>query len=150
MKAFSFRLEQILRWREMQLGLQRARVAAAGGKVSQTQSSLDAQKRDAAASAEQIRREPTGVTLTSYARNIEISLAGIREEEERLVAAQRALGVEMDRLLERNRKLRLLEDLKEAERREWRMDHERELAAFVDEAFLGRVLRGTIGKRTGA
>jgi hypothetical protein len=43
-----------------------------------------------------------------------------------------------------------LEDLREAGHREWRGEHERELAAFADEAFLGRVLRGTIGKRTGA
>ena len=60
------------------------------------------------------------------------------------------LLVEMDRLLEGDRKLRLLQDLKKAGRREWRMEHERELAAFADEAFVGRVSRGTIGKRTGA
>jgi hypothetical protein len=150
MKAFSFRLEQVLRWREMQLNLQRARVAAAGGQVSQNQSLVEARKTDAAASAEQIRREPTGVALTSYARRIEVSRAGIREAEEGLAAAQRALTMEMGRLLEGNRRLRLLEDLKEGGRREWRMEHERELGAFADEAFLGRVLRGTIGKRTGA
>ncbi len=134
----------------MQLNLQRARVAAVGEKVSQTQSLVESQKREAAAGAEQIRREPTGVALTCYARQVEISRAGIREAEEQLAAARRALRGEMDRLLEGNRKLRLLEDLKEAGRREWRMEHERELAASADEAFLGRVLRGTIGKRTGA
>lgn len=150
MKAFSFRLEQVLRWREMQLGLQRARAASAVGKVSQSKSLLESQKTEAAASAEQIRREPTGIALTSYARNVEISRAGIREAEERLAGAQRALMVEMDRLLEGNRKLRLLQDLKKAGRHEWRIEHERELAAFADEAFLGRVSRGTIGKRTGA
>jgi hypothetical protein len=150
MKSCSFRLEQVLRWREMQLNLQRARVGAAGVKVSQSQFLLESRKTEAAASVEQVRREPTGIVLTSYAHNFELSRAGIREAEEQLAAAQRALTVEMDRLLVGNRKLRLLEDLKETGRREWRMEYERELAAFADEAFLGRVLRGTIGKRTGA
>jgi hypothetical protein len=150
MKAFSFRLEQVLRWREMQLNLQRARVAAAGGKVSQNQSLVDFLKKEEAASGQQIRREPTGLALASYARHVQTSRVRIREAEQKLSAAQIALTAETDRLLESNRKLRLLEDLRDAGHREWRMEHERELAAFADEAFLGRVLRGTIGKRTGA
>jgi hypothetical protein len=150
MKTFSFRLEQVLKWREMQLSLQRARVAAVAGRVSQSQSLLESRKTEAAMSAEQIRREPTGAVLASYARHSETSRARIQETARQLGAAQRDLAVETDRLLEANRKLRLLEDLKKAGNREWRMEHERELAAFADEAFLGRVLRGTIGKRTGA
>ena len=150
MKTFSFRLEQVLRWREMQLGLQRARVATAAGKVSQSQSLVDSRKKEEAASAEQIRREPTGLALASYARHAETSRVRIVEAEQKLAAAQQALTAETDRLLESNRKLRLLEDLRDAGYRAWRMEHERELAAFADEAFLGRVLRGTIGKRTGA
>lgn len=150
MKAFTFRLEQVLRWREMQLNLRRALVAAAGLKVSETQSVLESQKNEAAASAEQIRHEPTGVALSSYSHRVQISRAAIRETEERLAAAQRALRVEMDRLVEGHRKLRLLEDLKDAGHSEWQSEHERELAAFADEAFAGRVLRGTIGKRRGA
>jgi len=150
MKAFSFRLEQVLRWREIELGLQRARTAAAIGKVSQLRSLLDSQKEEAALSAEQIRRGPTGIALASYSRHLETERVRTRETGEQLVAAQRALSAETDHLLAADRKLRLLENLREAGHREWRMEHDRELAAFADEAFLGRVLRGTIGKRTGA
>ena len=150
MKAFAFRLEQVLRWREMQLGLQRGRAAVATGKVVRLQSLLDSLKGEAASGADQIRRDPTGIALASYSRHIETSRPKIQEATQQLAAAQRALAGETDRLLEANRKLRLLEDLREAGHREWRSEHERELAAFADEAFLGRVLRGTIGKRTGA
>jgi hypothetical protein len=150
MKAFSFRLEPVVRWREMQLGLQRGSAAAAMGKVSQLQALLDLRTAEGDAGSEQIRREPTGVVLASYARHVETSRARIREAADQLAAAQRAFAAEMDRLLDANKKLRLIEDLRQARHREWRIEHERELAAFADEAFLGRVLRGTIGKRTGA
>jgi flagellar export protein FliJ len=141
-KAFSFRLEQVLRWREMQVSLQKARVAAAAGHVSQLRNALDLRKAELAASAAQIAREPTGLELGAYAAFVEKSSARIREIEDRAKAAQSALAAETDRLIEANRKLRLLEDLKRTAQGQWRAEHDRELAAFADEAFLGRLQSG--------
>jgi flagellar export protein FliJ len=139
MKAFTFRLEQVLRWREMQVGLQQARAAEAAGHASQLRSSVDAQKAEAVAGAAQIAREATGVALASYARFVEASRARIQEAEARAAKAQRALALERDRLVEANRRLRLLEDLRKAGLGRWRKEHDRELTAFADEAFLGRI-----------
>ncbi len=151
MKAFSFRLEQVLRWRATQVSLQKARVAGAAGQVSQLQTLLDLRQAElAAGSAEEIQ-DPTGAALESYGGFIERSRVRIQKAAEQLVTAQRALGVETDRLIEANRKLRLLEDLKQTGQEHWLKDHDRELAAFADEAFLGRIhLKAQSGKRTGA
>jgi flagellar export protein FliJ len=138
-KAFSFRLEQVLRWRDMQVDLQKARVAAASSHVSQLRSALDTRRTEVAMGAAQIVREPTGVALASYAAFMEKSRARIRELEEQVAAAQRALTAEMDRLIEANRRLRLLEDLKRKGHGHWQREMDRELAAFADEAFLGRI-----------
>ena len=150
MKAFSFRLEPVVRWREMQLGLQRGSAAAAMGRVSQLQALLDLRTAEGDAGSEQIRREPTGVVLASYARHVETSRARIREAADQLRRPNALLRPRWIVSLTRTRSSRLIEDLRQARHREWRIEHERELAAFADEAFLGRVLRGTIGKRTGA
>jgi len=147
MKAFSFRLEQVLRWRGMQVSLQRARVAEAAGRISQLQAVLDSRHAEVVTSAAQIVREATGLTLGSYAAFVEKSRARIRELEQRLIAAQRLLAVETGRLIEANRRLRLIEDLKRKGHMNWQRELERELAAFADEAFLGRVQSV---RRTGA
>lgn len=155
MKAFVFQLEQALRWRETQVGLGKLRVAAAAGHAGAIQTLLDARRSEAASGAAQIAHFPTGVALASYAGFIERSRARIGDLDTKLAAARRTLAVERERLLDANRKLRLLENLKRSEQDRWHADFERELAAFADEAFLARQhSKGTIerrsGKRTGA
>ena len=61
----------------------------------------------------------------------------IRDLEGRRPSPQRALALEMNRLVEANRKVRLVENLKQRDEGRWRREFERELAAFADEAFLG-------------
>ena len=87
MKAFSFRLEQVLRWRGMQVSLQKARVAEAAARTSQLRAALDSRQAEVATGAVQIVREPTGLTLGAYAAFVEKSRARMRELEEQLVAA---------------------------------------------------------------
>jgi len=150
-KAFAFRLEQVLRWRDTQVSLQKARVAAAAGQVAQLKTLLELRHAELAAGSAGVTREPTGTALLSYAGFVAKSHLRIRENSEQLLAAQRALGAETDRLIEANRKLRLLADLRQSGREAWRKEHDRELAAFADEAFLGRIhSKAQSGKRTGA
>jgi flagellar export protein FliJ len=123
----------------MQVRLQKARVSGAASHVSQLRSALDSRIAEVAMGAAQIMREPTGVALASYAAFVEKSRVRIRELEEQVTAAQRALAAETDRLIEANRRLRLLEDLKRKRHGHWQRDMDRELAAFADETFLGRI-----------
>ena len=138
MKAFTFRLEQALRWRETQVRVQKSRVAAAASHASGIQALLDSMRAEASDSAVQIVRSPTGVALASYAGLVDRSRVRIAGLEAKSAAAQRVVTGEMESLLDANRKLRLLENLKRTEQDRWHTEFDRELATFADEAFLGR------------
>ncbi len=137
MKAFTFRLEQAMRWRGTQVAAQQSRVAAAAAQRSAVDALLTAARAEAAGGAADVIREPTGYPLSSYAAFIERSRARIRQLEANLAAAEQALAVERDLLVAANRKLRLLENLKHDAQLRWRTEFDRELSAFADEAFLG-------------
>lgn len=148
MKAFTFRLEQALRWRETQVRVQKSRVGEAAGHATRIQILLDTWRAEAASSAAQIVHSPTGMALASYAGFVNRSRVRIGDLNTKLAAAQRAVAVEMERLLDANRKVRLLENLKQAEQDRWHRDFDRELATFTDEAFLARQRsKGTIEQR---
>lgn len=149
MKAFTFRLEQALRWRGAQVAAQQSRVAAAAAQRSAVQALLTSAKAEAAGGAADIidiTRGPAGFPLPSYAAFIDRSRAKIRQLEANLAATERALAVERDLLLAVNRKLRLLENLKHDAQLRWRAEFDRELAAFADEAFLGATTRRTTAR----
>jgi len=137
MKAFTFRLEQALRWRGTQVATQQARVAAAAGQRSAVEALLASARTEAAGGAADILREPSAVPLSSYAAFRDRSRARIRQLEANLVVAERALAAERDLLVAANRRLRLLENLKHDAQLRWRAEFDRELAVFADEAFLG-------------
>jgi flagellar export protein FliJ len=136
LKAFTFRLDQALRWRETQLRVRQSRVAAAAGHAGGIQAMIDSWRAEAALGAQQIARSPTGTALASYAGFIDKSRLRIRGLETKLADARRALAAEMGHLLEAHRNLRLLENLKRTEESRWHREFDRELAAFADEAFL--------------
>jgi flagellar export protein FliJ len=147
MKSFDFRLDQALRWRETQVSLQKARLAGAAGVAARAQEALDSQRAELTRQSQQVSRGATGTALESYAAYAGRAHARIRQLQEQAVAARQALDSEMNRLIEANRKVRLLENLKRAEHVRWTQQFDRELAAFADEAFLGKLQSK---KRTGA
>ena len=155
MKAFTFRLEQALRWRGTQVVAQQSRVATATAQRGAVEALLESARAEAAGGAADIIREPTSFPLSSYAAFIDRSRSRIRQLEANLAVAERALAAERDQLVSANRKLRLLENLKRDAQLRWRIEFDRELSVFADEAFLVchervRRERDKIGKRTGA
>jgi hypothetical protein len=139
MKAFTFRLEQALRWRQTQVGLQKSRVAGAAGRVAEIEAILKPLKAGLSGAAADIIHESSGGALGSYASFRERSRARIRDCEAQAAVAQRTLSLEMNRLIEANQKLRLLENLRRTHRGRWHREFDHELAAFADEAFLCRI-----------
>jgi len=139
MKAFTFRLEQARRWRETQVDLMKLRAAAAAGRLAGIEAELEAERSGLSTAAARILDGPTGGALESYARFIEKSRAHIRDLEAQSLAAKRTLTLEMNRLIEANRRLKLIENLKHAGRERWRKEFNGELADFADEAFLSRL-----------
>jgi hypothetical protein len=152
MKAFAFRLEQALRWRATQVNLGKTRAAAAAGRVKAIEAELESQRSGLSTAAARILDWPTGGALESYARFKEKSHARIRDLEAQALAARRLLSIEMNRLIELNQKLRLIENFRHASQGRWRKEFDRELADFADEAFLGRIAshKATIEGRKGA
>ena len=138
MKAFTFRLEQALRWRETQVNLQKTRVAGAAGRLAEIAAALESRRVDLANAAVRIADGPTGAALASYAGFREKSRARIGDLEAQALVAQRTVTLEMNRLIEANQRSRLLENLKQTGEDRWRREFDRELAAFADEAFLCR------------
>jgi flagellar export protein FliJ len=138
MKAFTFRLEQALRWRDTQVNLRKSAVAGAAGRLAEIEAVLDARKAELSGAAARIVDAPTGAALESYAGFREKARARIRDSEAQAVVAQRTLTLEMNRLIEARQKLRSFENLKRTGEERWRREFDRELAAFADEAFLCR------------
>jgi hypothetical protein len=139
MKAFTFRLEQALRWRDTQVNLQKSRVAGAAGRLVEVEAILEARRAELSSAATRIIDGPTGAALRSYEGFRERSRARIRDSEAQALAAQRTLALEMNRLIEARQKLRTFENLRRTGEERWRRDFDRELAAFADEAFLCRL-----------
>ncbi len=137
MKAFTFRLEQALRWRGTQVAAQQARVATAAAERFAVETLLTSARAEAAGVAADLINEPTTFPLSSYAAFIDRSRLRIRQLEVNFAASERALAAERELLLAANRKLRLLENLKHDAQQRWRREFDRELSAFADEAFLG-------------
>jgi flagellar export protein FliJ len=138
MKAFTFRLEQALRWRATQGDLAKTSVAAAAGRLSVLEADLESRRSDLSAAASRVSEGPTGGALEAYARFKERSHARIRNLEGQVLLAQRTFTLEMNRLVEANKKLRVLENLKGEAQGRWRREFDRELADFADESFLAR------------
>ncbi|HEY3824617.1 MAG TPA: hypothetical protein VGL82_08660 [Bryobacteraceae bacterium] len=139
MKAFTFRLEQALRWRETQVNLRKARVAVATARLAEIEALREARKAEMSAAAAGIVDGSTGAGLASYAGFREKARAGIRDAEAQTLVAQRTLTLEMNGLMEARRQLRLLENLRHAAETRWQQDFDRELATFADEVFLSRM-----------
>jgi len=138
-KAFSFRLDQVFRWREMQVTLQESRLAAAAARLTEIRASIDSGNRELTAAAASIAAAQTGADLAAYADFRQRTRARIRDLESQAQTAQRTVALETSRLVEANQKLKLIANLKEKAQAGWRHEFDRELSAFADEAFLNRL-----------
>lgn len=141
MKAFSFRLDQVLRWRQMQVTLQEARLAAAAARLAEIRAAIDSRNRELTAAATSIATTRTGADLALYSDFRQRIRIRIRDLESQAQIAQRTVAQETARLVEANQKRKLLENLKADARSEWTRAFDRELSAFADEAFLNRSRR---------
>ena len=139
MKAFSFRLEKVLRWREAQLDIEKSRAAAALARISEIQAAIEQRRSEAAEAAQYIAREPDSSALAAYGGFLERDRARSVELNDQMGVAKKALAAELKQVIEANRKLHLLEKLKSAERAGWRREFDQELGQFADEAFLARL-----------
>jgi flagellar export protein FliJ len=135
-KTFAFRLEHVLHWREAQVRLQESRVAAASAALATIHSSIERVRAELASA--RVEDSADGSELSAYAAFRRRGEARIRDLEAQAVAAKNAVDAEMNRLIDANQKMKLIDNLRQRARNSWTREFERELSTFADEAFLSR------------
>ena len=138
MKAFQFRLESALRWRATQNDLEKSRVAAAAKRVHDLQGAIEARRNSLKEGALQLVPVASGEALGLWSAYTGKTQREIGELQKAAKKAEEALAIQTRVMLETNRKLRLVENLKDTARAEWQADFSRELEAFAGETFLAR------------
>jgi flagellar export protein FliJ len=141
MKAFQFRLDQALRWRATQADLAKAKVAAAVGNLSKLQGDLESLRTRLNGDARDVMTGTPGLSLETWAAYSKRARREMTLIEKQIGEAERTLGEQLRALAEANRKVRLLENLKQSERTHWNAELDRELDKFSGEAFLVRYNR---------
>src|SRR5215469_5952387 len=139
MKAFRFRLDQALRWRRAQADQLRAKAAAAADRISVLSADLEARERTLHSDAESLTQRPDSEGLQNWSAYMRRVKREKTDVEKRLREAERLLGEQIRLLVEANRKVRLLDKLREKAAQQWNADMQRELEAFANDAFLGRL-----------
>ena len=148
MKAFQFRLEQALRWRATQADLAKAKVAAAAGQLTGLQRQLESRQIQLSGDARDLTTRAAGLSLEAWPAYLKKTRREMTLIEKEMREAERKLGEQLRALVEANRKVRLLENLKQSERTHWNAELDRELDQFSGEAFLVRYNRESIRARS--
>lgn len=142
MKRFEFRLHRVLDLRRQQAEAERARLeslVAAAARLSEEIRSLGTQLDQARA---HVRHAPSSagedfLALAHFESHIHRRTDALEKRSQQLaqeVAAQRA------RVVEANRKLKLLEKLESRRRSEWQAECNKELESAAAEAHLARLI----------
>lgn len=140
MKPFCFRLEKVLAWRRTELELEQYKMrllCVELEQIEQSRARLTAER--VVAHHEILRaRRIDGTDLNAHAARLvyfdgrERALLRRRREQEQLIAEAHK------RLLEAQRRLRLLEKLKAGRHAQWQTELNREIETFAAEAHLAR------------
>jgi len=140
MQSFRFRLERILAWRRKEFEAEQARL----GTIAAERQRLEAAQRAILAAWDRSARDLLAsgsvdggdlAALGGFRARLERELeanARLRREAAERLSGQRA------RTLEAQRRVRLLEKLRERRLGEWRVSWERELESLANDAFLAR------------
>jgi flagellar export protein FliJ len=136
MKSFQFRLDRVLDWRRTEMEMEETRLR----QLRLAQSVLDQEKaaleaaRDNAGRALIAQATVSGAELQLLSGyNASVKLVCARLDEKRR-ASEQAAAAQQQKLLEARRRLRLLENLKERRRAEWKYEAERQMEADLPPA----------------
>ncbi len=151
MKAFHFRLEPAVRWRETQLRLERESVSRAAAKVAKIQNDIIATYTALRSGSSELMNAGTAA-FHSWSSYVDRCNRNIAQLQEQLSHARKALVAATEQMVEAHQNLKVLENLKHDDHAKWERDLNRETEAFADEAFLARLQarQATIERRTGA
>ena len=141
MKRFQFRLQRVLDLRRQQADLERAqlrKLLTACERVEQDIRALDTALQEARA---HVRHAPSSagedyIALSYFESHVQRRTATL---EARRLQLQRQVAEQRTRLLEAERKLKLLENLEARRRSEWTVERDKELETLGAESHLARL-----------
>ncbi len=140
MKRFQFPLETVLRWRQSRLEAEQARLRELLAereqirlRIRQTEEDAQAAARDVL-SAEGILAEELAA-LETYLRRLSAERARLRGAE---ADCEARIGRQRERVLEAERRVRVIEKLRERRLQEWRAEVDREIENQAAEAYLAQ------------
>ncbi|HEX8985102.1 MAG TPA: flagellar FliJ family protein [Bryobacteraceae bacterium] len=142
MQRFQFRLASVLKWRGLQLDVEKSKLQALFGERNRAIAGLarledcrlEANRILAAGSVDGQSLAALGEYRSSLQRSGEKIRAAAADCERRIAAQQQCLA-------EAERRVRLLERLKERRLEEWNREAARELEALASETFLAKWVR---------
>ena len=144
MKAFHFRLQRVLDWREVERRLTLSRVEAAAATLSRVSA-------ERATIHDALARGPEGcddgVSLANWNGWKATLVRHLRSADVRMSGAQAAAQLLRKALLEADRKVKLLDKLRQGEIAQWRSGLEREMSAQATELYLIGLARGLRAKQ---
>ncbi|HPQ15932.1 MAG TPA: hypothetical protein PLP04_11925, partial [Bryobacteraceae bacterium] len=140
MRRFQFRLETVLGWRRLQVDTEEAKLRALFEELRQVDAARERVEKERAEAERQVLYAAS--TSADELAALEACRAFAARELERLAAERRRceerIAAQRQRLIEAQRKLRLLEKLREKSYEEWRQAADREQEAVAAELFLGQ------------
>ena len=136
MKAFRFRLHQALHWRTAQARLAETAVQSAVARVNALQNAIENRLTAFREEARDLAACAPGPGIESWTAYSAQTNRAINRTRAQLKEADCELGRNMRALVEANRRVNLLENLKQHSLDRWNADLTRELEAFAGEAFL--------------
>lgn len=139
MKAFQFRLDQVLKWRSSQVDVEKGRLAVALARAAELRRHINALESQLRTGALGYHGGTTGVELGVWGTFYKTTRQQIAELESQAREAEAALTACRASLVEADRRLRLLQNLRQIRYDRWIADWNRELEAFAAESFLAKL-----------
>lgn len=148
MKAFAFPLERALNWRRAQLDLEQARARAIAGKMAELANRREDLRNERSSAERHILASKT-VEAEELGAIGKFHLSVAKRDSaliEQSAKCERELRGQRGKLVEAQRKVKLLEILRQKRLAQWSSAVAREQEQFAGEAFLGRWQAGKAGK----
>ncbi len=137
MKAFHFRLDPALRWRNTHLRLEQETLSRISGHLVALQTEVMAKHTELRSGSTELAASGSAA-FASWSAYVDRSYRQIRKLEEQLQQGRKAQALQTRKMVEAHQKVRVLENLRKEEHAGWVRELNRETEAFAGEAFLAR------------
>ncbi|MDE3196455.1 MAG: hypothetical protein KGN84_08935 [Acidobacteriota bacterium] len=136
MKAFRFRLNQALGWRRAQAKIAETTVQNVAARIAALQKTIEERQAEYGTEARDLAVRTSGPGIENWTAYSAQSRRSLNQARAQLKEAECELGRYMRALVEANRRVKLLENLRQSALDRWNEELARELEAFAGEAFL--------------